>query len=268
MNRSFRIGMIVPSSNTTMETEIPQMFRDREVVCAERFTCHSSRMRMRQVTPEELQAMDAASSRCAVELSDARVDVLAYACLVAIMAQGKGYHRKSQKALEDAAQEASGTIIPVVSSAGALVEALHHLKAKRISVIAPYLKPLTRVVCNYIQAEGIEVHDALSLEVSDNLDVGRLDAKNLVALSKKVNTQGVDALVLSACVQMPSLSAIQSVQSQFDIPVLSASVATVWRILRALNLDPIVPQAGALLSMTANTSPGICAAASAVASGL
>ena len=40
--------------------------------------------------------MDAESDRCAVELSDAHVDVLGYACLVAIMSIGPGYHRVSE----------------------------------------------------------------------------------------------------------------------------------------------------------------------------
>lgn len=246
--RYFRVGMIVPSSNTTMETEIPQMLRQREAVLPEeRFTCHSSRMRMRHVSPEELKAMDAASVRCAVELSDARMDVLAYACLVAIMAQGAGYHRKSQQMLQDAARDACGTLIPVISSAGALIEALHHIGAKRISVIAPYMKPLTGMVCDYIASEGIEVRDALSLEVADNLAVGRLDPRNLVEYSQTIDTRGIDALVLSACVQMPSLSALPLVQERFDIPVLSASAATVWRTLRSLQLQPKVPAAGGLL---------------------
>src|ERR671915_2469525 len=99
--RTFRIGQIVPSSNTTMETELPAMFRARETVALERFTFHSSRMRMKQVTQEELAAMDADSDRCAAELADARVDVLGYACLVAIMCMGKGYHCESEQRLHD-----------------------------------------------------------------------------------------------------------------------------------------------------------------------
>src|SRR6266545_3190768 len=97
---SYRIGQIVPSSNTTMETELPAMFRAREGVAPERFTFHSSRMRMKKVTREELAAMDADSDRCAAELADARVDVLGYACLVALMSMGQGYHRQSQARLQ------------------------------------------------------------------------------------------------------------------------------------------------------------------------
>ena len=79
MQRAYRIGQIVPSSNTTMETEIPAMFRSREAIAPERFTFHSSRMRMHKVTPEELVKMNKEGVRCAAELSDARVDVLSTA---------------------------------------------------------------------------------------------------------------------------------------------------------------------------------------------
>src|SRR3981081_2379045 len=106
--RVHRIGQIVPSSNTTMETEIPAMLRARESIRPERFTFHSSRMRMKKVTKEELVAMDLESDRCALELSDARVNVLGYACLVAIMAMGKGYHRVSQERLQKRTAENGG----------------------------------------------------------------------------------------------------------------------------------------------------------------
>src|SRR5688572_9284777 len=116
--RTYRIGQIVPSSNTTMETEIPAILRGRESVETERFTFHSSRMRMKKVTKEELAAMDADSDRCAAELADARVDVLGYACLVAIMSMGKGYHCQSEARLHDVTVR-EGAPAPVVTSAGA-----------------------------------------------------------------------------------------------------------------------------------------------------
>jgi maleate isomerase len=243
-----RVGLIVPSSNTTMETEIPAMLQARESIRPERFTFHSSRMRMKHVNPEELKAMDADSLRCAAELADADVDVMAYACLVAIMAQGEGYHRESEAKLTGCARAAADVDVPVVSSAGALVEALKHLGARRVSVVAPYVPSLTKMVCDYIEAEGFTVHDSISLGVADNLAVGRLDPAQLPELAAKVDTSGVDALILSACVQMPSLPAIQPVQDQFDIPVLSAAVATVWKTLNTLGLQPVAPDAGALLA--------------------
>ena len=243
----FRIGQIVPSSNTTMETEIPAVLRAREAVEAERFTFHSSRMRMQKVTKEELEAMDRDSDRCALELADARVDVLGYACLVAIMSMGKGYHRISEARLHGRTIEAGGPA-PVVTSAGALVDGLKAIGAKRVSILAPYMKPLTKMVVDYIEHEGFEVMDSLSLEIADNLEVGAQDALAPSRLVSRLNTQGVDVVVLSACVQMPSLASIQIVEDKLGIPVLSASVATTYAMLKRLGLATQVPGAGALLS--------------------
>lgn len=75
MSRTYRVGLIVPSSNVTMETEIPALFRRREALAPERFTFHSSRARMRTVSAEELARMVEASDECAAELADARCDV-------------------------------------------------------------------------------------------------------------------------------------------------------------------------------------------------
>jgi maleate isomerase len=204
-------------------------------------------MRMMHVTPEELKKMDVDSDRCALELSDARCDVLAYACLVAIMCQGAGYHRTSESRLKKTV-ESNGAPTPIVSSAGALVEGVKTMGFKRVAIITPYMKPLTQQVVDYIQSEDIEVTDSISLEVSDNLAVGRLDPLNLIGHADRLDISNADAVVLSACVQMPSLPAIQAVEDRLGKPVLSAATSTVYRILKTLGLNTQVPNAGYLLS--------------------
>lgn len=247
MEKIYRIGQIVPSSNTTMETEIPAMLLKRQEVEPERFTFHSSRMRMQKVTKEELAAMDRDSDRCALELADARVDVLGYACLVAIMSMGRGYHRVSEKRLHERTAEAGGPA-PVITSAGALVDGLKAIGAKKVSLLAPYMKPLTSLVIDYIENEGIEVVDSISLEISDNLEVGRQDSRAPIEITKKLNTTGVDAVVASACVQMPSLASIQAIEDRVGMPVISSSVATTYMMLKKLGLKTYSPSFGSLLS--------------------
>lgn len=243
----YRIGQIVPSSNTTMETEIPALLRGREAVAAERFSFHSARMRMKHVNKDELAKMDADSDRCALELSDARVDVLGYACLVAIMAMGRGYHRVSEERLRARTLENDGPA-PVVTSAGALVQGLQALGAKKIALLAPYMKPLTALVVDYIEHEGIEVHDALSLEISDNLEVGAQDPRAPIEISRRLSTANCDAVVISACVQMPSLASVEPVQARLGLPVVSSAVCTTWRMLKALELPALAPGGGQLLT--------------------
>jgi maleate isomerase len=202
MNRPLRIGQIVPSSNTTMETEIPAMLRAREAVRPERFTFHSSRMRMRKATKEELDAMNHEGARCTAELSDAQVNVLSTACFVAIMFMGPGYHRQYERELTEVARS-NALRAPVMTSAGALIEGLQTLGARRISLRVPYMRPLTDLIVKYIENEGIEVIGSLSFEIPDNLEVGLRDPLQLIEDVKRLNTKGADVVVASACVQMP-----------------------------------------------------------------
>ncbi|MDS1269639.1 aspartate/glutamate racemase family protein [Lipingzhangella sp. LS1_29] len=243
-----RIGMIVPSSNLTMETEIPRMLRARETLHPEeRFTFHSARTRMRQVTPEELREMNAQSDRAAAELADARPDIVTSACLVAIMAQGPGYHCTAEDAISTVLRTHNATA-PVVSSAGALLTALSALRVRRVAILTPYLKPLTRTVITYIENAGFEVVDSLSLEVPDNLAVARLDPADLEEHWRRLDLRRAEALVVSACVQMPSLPVIQRIEDQAPVPVLSAATATTFSVLRELGVATTVPDAGHLLS--------------------
>jgi maleate isomerase len=243
-----RIGLIVPSSNTTMETEIPEMLRRRsELHPDERYTFHSSRMRMKKVTPEELAAMNAQSTRCVAELVDAEVDALAYACLVAIMSQGETAYLTEQERIEKAVAE-NGSTAAVVTSAGALISGLQALGARRVGLIAPYVPSLTDTVVSCITSAEIDVVAKVSLSVADNLEVGRLDPENLRAVAAELDLAGCDALVLSACVQMPSLPVLAEIEKMVDLPTISAASATVFELLRGLGRTAEVPDAGHLLS--------------------
>jgi maleate isomerase len=243
-----RVGLLVPSSNTTMETEVPALLRARESVRPEdTFTFHSARLRMEDVTPEGLRAMNEQTERAATELADLRPDVVATACLVAIMAEGPGSHRAAEAEIASILEREHAPA-PVVSSASALVDALHTLGARKIGLVAPYLEELTRLVVAYIEDAGIEVADAISLEVPDNRAVAALDPRGLEQHWRRLDLRGCDALVLSACVQMRSLEVLEEVERRSELPTVSAATATTWAILRALDLEPVAPGAGALLA--------------------
>lgn len=248
MSAMHRIGLLVPSSNTTMETEVPALLHARERARPEdTFSFHSARLRMEDVTPEGLRAMNQETERATTELADLRPQVVATACLVAIMAQGPGSHRVAEAEIASILEREHATA-PVISSAGALVDALHAFGAHRIGIVAPYLEELTRLVVAYIEDAGIEVADAISLEVPDNRAVAALDPHDLEQHWRRLDLRGCDALVLSACVQMRSLDVLEEVERRSELPTVSAATATTWAILRALDLEPIAPGAGALLA--------------------
>jgi maleate isomerase len=238
-----RIGLIVPSSNVTVETEVPALLARHQ---GARFSFHASRMRMAQVSPEELRAMNAQRERCVDELADARVDALLYACLVAVMAQGAGEHRRTEEAVTGQLASA-GQAPAVLSSAGALVEGLRALGAQRIALVTPYLRPLAEQVVGYLEAEGFTVADWAALEVGDNTAVGCIPGDQVMTAARGLDMSGAGALVISACVQMPSLDLIGPAEQEFGLPVLSAATAGAYALLRRLGLPAILPGAGQLL---------------------
>ena len=235
-----RIGLIVPSSNVTMETEIPALLGH------EKRTYHSSRAVLHNVDAESLHAMVGAGDRCAGELADAEVDVIGYACLIALMAEGPGAHERVEHRLSVVAEQ-RGTPCPVVSSAGALVRTLRALEMRRVAVIAPYVPTLTELVLQYLDGYGITVTDSISLGVADNQAVGRLDPTQLPELAERVDKTGADGIVLSAYVQMPSLPVVEQVQHGCALPVVTAATATVRELLVATGFNAAIPGGGAAL---------------------
>lgn len=247
----FRVGLVVPSSNVTVETEMPALLSRHGSAT---FSFHSSRMRMAKVSPAQLAAMNAQRERCVLELGDARPDVLLYACLVALMAAGPGEHQRVEGLVAEQLAT-GGAQTRVRSSAGALVEALRAVPARRIALVTPYTEPLAKQVVAYLEAEGFDVVDWRALEVEDNHEVGCIPGARVMEAARSLDLADADALVLSACVQMPSLSLIEDAERELGLPVLSAATAGAFSTLRALDLPLTVDGAGALLRRDLHPHP-------------
>lgn len=245
-----RVGLIVPSSNVTVETELPRILGGIDGL---EFSFHSSRMRMHSVTPEQLRAMNSQRERCVMELADAGVDVVLYACLVAMMATAPGEHRNVEFSVAEQLAT-GGSEAKVLSSAGALVTALADMGAERVALVMPYMEPMARTVVDYIEAEGFKVADWRALEVANNVDVGCIAGERVMNAARGLDLSEADALVISCCVQMPSLGLIQDAEDELGLPVLSAATAGAYSILRKIGARVDVPGAGSLLRADTNTT--------------
>ena len=91
---------------------------------------------------------------------------------------------------------------------------------------------------------GIEILDWAALGVDDNAGVGCIPGDRVMAAARGLDLSGADALVISACVQMPSLELISPAEEEFGLPVLSAATAGAYALLRHLGL-PAIPAAAA-----------------------
>ncbi|MEU5701162.1 maleate cis-trans isomerase family protein [Streptomyces aurantiacus] len=253
-----RVGLVVPSSNVTVETELPAILSRHPGAS---FSFHSSRMRMAKVSPEGLAAMNAQRERCVIELGDASPDLILYACLVAIMAGGPDEHRRVEGLVAE--QLATGGSEALVrSSAGALVEGLHALGARRIGLVMPYMRPLAEQVVAYLTAEGFQIADWRALEVEDNREVGCIPGDRVMAAARSLDLAGVDAVVISACVQMPSLALVEAAEQELGVPVISAATSGAYSVLKACGLPLTVPGAGSLLRSDAYADAAVAVAPS------
>jgi maleate isomerase len=242
-----RVGLVVPSSNVTVETELPAILRRHSSAS---FSFHSSRMRMAKVSPAGLAAMNAQRERCILELGDAAPETILYACLVAIMVGGPDEHRRIESLIAEQLAT-GGSEARIRSSAGALVEALTALKATRIALVMPYMRPLAQQVVDYLDSEGFHIADWRALEVEDNREVGCIEGRRVMEAARSLDLQGVDALVISACVQMPSLALVEAAEQELGLPVVSAATAGAYSLLKANGLALSIAGAGSLLSSEA-----------------
>ena len=110
------------------------------------------------------------------------------------------------------------------------------------------MRPLTDLVVDYIEHQGIKVKESIALEIPDNLEVAAQDPMNLLQIYKQLDLAGIDVLVVSACVQMPSLEAIDLIEKEIGIPVTSAAVCTTYEMMKKLGLEAKAPIGGTLLN--------------------
>ncbi|MDQ2736514.1 MAG: Asp/Glu racemase [Pseudomonadota bacterium] len=248
-SRPWRVGMIVPSSNTTLESEILALLQRQGVADGSRFSLHAARLRLRHVAPapEALRAMNDAAGDAVDALCDAQVDAVVYGCLLATMFGGKASVVETGQRLARRANYMRAAPVSVVTSADALTSALQSLGARSISMLTPYRKELTAKVAATIEELGIAVRQAVSLEIVDDAAVGRLDQQALLSMACEMDLANSDALVLSAGVQIPTLEVLDSVEQLLGLPVLSASTASVWALLQKLRIEPRINGAGWLL---------------------
>ena len=245
-----RIGMIIPSSSTTMETEIPELLLRQSLKTGDRFTFHSARLRMRQVTLEAQSAMNELAIGAVGPLCDADVDALIYACLLSTPL-GTASPRSVEARLVDATRRiTAGGIRPlpaVISSAGALAAALQLLGAERIALGAPCRKEFTDEIAAALAGHGFKVVQTHSRDLVDNVDIGRLGTEELLGIVRELDLADAEAPVLSACTQMPSLDILDDVEQALGMPVIRAATASVHLLLERLGIERRIEGVGWLM---------------------
>ena len=233
-----RIGLLVPSTNTTCE---PDFYR----VAPPDVTIHTGRLWL--TDEEEEQAVDRMNTE--VEqgsryLKTAAVDVLAYGCTTGSFYKGQGYDAEMLKTM----QRASGA--PAVATAPAVVEALRSLGAAKISVATPYPEWSNRRLRSYYEAAGFDV---LNVEgeptaaKAGNQGTNDLSPESIVEFASRVCRPEADVLFCS-CTAWRSFEVVQELESRVGRPVVTANQATAWAALKRVGVRRPDPSFGTLFA--------------------
>ncbi len=229
-----RIGLIVPSSNTTMEMEL-------HAFLPEGVSLHTARMPLKSVTEEELLKMGSLAVEGARLLKDAAVDVILYGCTSGSFIGGKDFEKELEARIEDEVN------VPVVSTSTAVVEALKILDAQRILVITPYTEGINEREREFLEANDFEVLDIRGLGIEENTEIGKVEPYEAYRLAKAAFMEEADAVFIS-CTNLRTFEIIEALEADLGVPVVTSNQASLWLVLREMDVMEKIPELGMLFT--------------------
>jgi maleate isomerase len=230
---SYRIGLLVPSSNTTVE---PEFYR----ALPSRVTLHTARLFLTQITPEAILGLVADLETQSRLLASADVDVIILGATAPSFLKGAGYDREVIARIEKATGK------PATTTSTALLRALRFLDAKRIVLGSAYDDKVNAIAQAFLEANGFKVVAARGLGMVDNLAVGRLGPESAYELARSADRADADAMVL-ACTNWRTMDMIERIERDLGKPVISTTQVSVWDALRIIGYRREIPGYGQLL---------------------
>ena len=239
-----RIGLLVPSSNTTVEPEFCRAL-PREV------TLHTARLFLAHISPDTIAAMVSELETQGRLLASADVDVIMLGAVAPGFLKGADYDRELAQKIEAATGKRATT------AATALLAALKHLGASRIVIGGPYDAKVGAIAKSFLEANGIAVLATHELGLTDNLAVGRLGAETAYQLGRKIDHPDAEAIVFAGT-NMKTMDVIEKLERELGKAVISTTAASLWQALRIVGRTGSIPGYGRLLGdLTPSDAPRV-----------
>jgi maleate isomerase len=221
-----RIGLLLPSSNTTQEPEFTRIIPDG-------VTLHVARLPLRTVEPSSTARIVEDIETESQKLADADVDVIVLAATAPSSRNGLGYDQELIKRIETASGK------PATTASTGLVQALTLLKIKRLVIAAPWSEATNTTSANFIEASGFAVLAHQAMGHVSNLDIGLLDEQTAHDMGAAVDRPDAQAVML-ACGNWRTLGIVDRLESELGKPVLTTNQVSLWAALRLIEyLAPV-----------------------------
>lgn len=237
-----RIGLLVPSINTTMETEFWR-------IAPEGVSVHSARIAGgRHGTPEELRGMENASKQAAREVAMVEPDVVVYGCTSGSFFEGPAWNRKICQQLSEI------TKAPTVTTAGAMAACLMAGGHRKVDVVTPYVEVTNERLKHFLKAHGIDTVKLGTFDMLDMFDHAKILPEEIYRKVKEITTPKSEA-VFVACTQLRALEVVDMLERDLGKPVYAAVQASAWQAFEAMGVDPKIANCGSLLRRL--SEPGV-----------
>jgi maleate isomerase len=229
--RRARIGAIVPANNSVIEPEWWSVMPAGAAVYATRILARGD------LTPEAVRGMEAHVDRAVDELEATGIDVVAYCDMVTTFVMQPGWNEAKVAEIE---KRTGG---PALSAWTALRDALSELNVRRFALGTPYPRAVHALATPFFAARGYEIVDDATLDILRMCEVPRVSQSRLLALVAGLRRERAEAIVLLAT-DLPTFTAIDTIERTFGIPVLTSNQTILWRALRCAECHDSIPSLG------------------------
>ena len=220
----FRVGLLVPSSNNTMEMDFHRELPDDLEIA-------TARMYLPETTKEaEIEMIERWLEPANHDLATVKPAVTVFGCTSGGSLFGQNYDEGIRRKI---GEETGSEAISILS---ALSEEFALLGAKKLAVVTPYIQVLTDAVRDSLAEDGFEVLAIGGMGITDNLEIGSQSAKTIAGFARETLGPGmpgeVDCLFVS-CTNLPAVRALPELRAAFPgLPVMTSNLAVINAVKR------------------------------------